>query len=109
MTLSEKAVDGMDETTNPIRSTRWWLRQDSCSVTVAAPGDHLYGMVADMTRMGEWSNECQQVEWLEGASGPAEGARFVGHNKTGPRGLIKWSRKGRVLTADPGREFAFAT
>jgi uncharacterized protein YndB with AHSA1/START domain len=78
-------------------------------VVIGAPAERLYGMVADMPRMGEWSPECQQVEWLEGSNGPAQGARFVGHNRTGPRGLIKWSRRGRVLTADPGREFAFAT
>ncbi len=66
-------------------------------------------MVADLPRMGEWSPECQRVEWEDGASGPAEGAAFVGHNRGGPRGLIKWSRRGRVLVADPGRQFAFVT
>jgi uncharacterized protein YndB with AHSA1/START domain len=76
---------------------------------IESPAERLYGMVADMPRMGEWSPECQQVEWVDGSTGPAEGAQFVGHNRTGPRGLIKWSRGGRVLTADPGREFAFAT
>ena len=57
-------------------------------------------MVADLPRMGEWSPECQRVEWEDGATGPAEGARFVGHNRGGPRGLMRWSRRGRVLTAD---------
>jgi hypothetical protein len=65
--------------------------------------------VADLSRMGEWSPECQQVEWLEGSIGPAVGARFIGHNRGGPGGLLKWSRRGRVLTADPSREFAFTT
>ena len=51
----------------------------------------------------------RRVEWLDGSTGPVEGARFVGHNQGGPAGLMKWSRQGRVLTADPGREFAFAT
>lgn len=109
MTVIEKAGDAMTETTDSNRSTRWWLREGSCSMVIDAPAERLYGMVADMPRMGEWSPECQQVEWLNGSTGPAEGARFVGHNHTGPRGLIKWSRRGRVLTADPGREFAFAT
>jgi Polyketide cyclase / dehydrase and lipid transport len=59
--------------------------------------------------MGEWSPECQQVDWEDGAVGPAEGARFVGHNRGGPRGLMRWSRRGRILTADVGREFAFVT
>jgi uncharacterized protein YndB with AHSA1/START domain len=109
MTLIEKAGDGMTENAVSKGSTRWWLRQDSCSVVIESPAERLYGMVADMPRMGEWSPECQQVEWVDGSTGPAEGARFVGHNRTGPRGLIKWSRGGRVLSADPGREFAFAT
>jgi uncharacterized protein YndB with AHSA1/START domain len=109
MTMIEKAGDGMAEKADSNRSSRWWLRQDSCSVVIEAPAERLYGMVADMPRMGEWSPECQQAEWVDGSTGPAEGARFVGHNRGGPAGLLKWSRQGTVLTADPGREFAFAT
>jgi Polyketide cyclase / dehydrase and lipid transport len=109
MTLTEKAVAGVSEDVHSKRSTRWWLRQDSWSVVIEAPAARLYGMVADMPRMGEWSPECQRVEWLEDSTGPAEGARFIGHNRGGPGGLLKWSRRGTVLIADPGREFAFAT
>lgn len=109
MALIEKAVAGVSEDVHSKRSTRWWLRQDSWSVVIEAPAERLYGMVADMPRMGEWSPECQRVEWLEGSAGPAEGARFIGHNRGGPGGLLKWSRRGTVLIADPGREFAFAT
>jgi hypothetical protein len=58
--------------------------------------------------MGEWSPECQKVEWEDGASGQA-GATFVGHNRGGPFRLVRWSRQGRVMTADPGREFSFST
>lgn len=91
------------------RNQRWWLTADSESTVIDAPADRIYDMVADMPRMGEWSNECARVEWIEGATGPAAGARFVGHNATGPRGVITWSRRGRVLVAERGREFAFAT
>jgi hypothetical protein len=105
MNIETKAEDVMSEK----RSTRWWLREDSRSLEIEATPDRLYEMVSDMTRMGDWSPECRQVEWLEGSSGPAEGARFMGHNKGGPGGLMKWTRKGRVLAADPGREFAFVT
>src|SRR5436190_174342 len=91
------------------KSTRWWLRHDDTSVVAAAAPELLYRMVADMPRMGEWSPECQAVEWTDGADAPVKDARFIGHNVTGPKGLIKWSRKGRVLVADPGREFAFCT
>ncbi len=91
------------------QSSRWWLRQDSQTVVIEAPPDRIYALVSDLPRMGEWSPECRRVEWLEGSTGPAEGARFIGHNQGGPRGLMKWSRRGRVLSADPGREFAFVT
>ena len=40
---------------------------------------------------------------------PACGATFVGHNRGGPAKMLRWSRRGRVLTADRGREFAFVT
>jgi uncharacterized protein YndB with AHSA1/START domain len=93
----------------PPKNQRFWLTTDSQAVVIDAPAERVYEMVADMPRMGEWSNECAQVEWIDGASAPAVGARFVGHNRTGPRGVIKWSRHGTVLTAEPGREFAFAT
>jgi uncharacterized membrane protein len=85
------------------------LTTDHVDVVIDAPAERVYDMVADLTRMGEWSNECACVEWTDGATGPAEGAHFVGHNRTGPRGVIKWSRRGRVLVTERGREFAFAT
>ena len=91
------------------RSQRWWLTQDSEELVVNATADHIYDLVADLSRMGQWSPECQGVEWESGASAPVEGARFVGHNRGGPRKLMRWSRHGRVLVADPGRQFAFAT
>jgi hypothetical protein len=99
----------MSEQTNPKRSTRWWLRRDSCSLLIQAPPERIYALVADLPRMGDWSPECRRTEWLDGSTGPVVGATFIGHNQGGPAGLIKWSRRGRVLTADPGREFSFAT
>ena len=49
-------------------------------VVKAAP-EQVYDLVADLPRMGEWSPECQRVEWTEGADGPGEGATFIGHNR----------------------------
>jgi hypothetical protein len=93
----------------PVKKGRWWLTQDSHQNIINATPEHIYDLVADLPRMGEWSPECQRVEWQGGAAGPAEGAKFVGHNRGGPFKLMRWSRHGRVLVADPGREFAFAT
>ena len=91
------------------KNQRWWLSQDSEEILVDASPERLYEMVADLPRMGDWSPECQRVEWQGGATGPAEGAKFVGHNRGGPGGLIRWCRQGRVITAEQGREFAFVT
>ena len=91
------------------KNQRWWLTEDRVSVLVDAPAEHVYDLVADLPRMGEWSPECRQVEWTDGATAAAVDARFVGHNRGGPFGLMKWSRKGRVLRAERGREFTFAT
>jgi uncharacterized protein YndB with AHSA1/START domain len=69
----------------------------------AAP-EALYALVADLPRMGEWSPECERVEWTKGATGPAVGATFKGHNRNGRH---SWSSQGEVVVADPGREFSF--
>jgi Polyketide cyclase / dehydrase and lipid transport len=92
-----------------VKNQRWWLTEDSQAILVAADAEAIYDLVAELTRMGEWSPECAAVEWQDGATGPAEGARFIGHNRGGPFNLLRWSRRGRVLVAEPGKEFAFAT
>jgi hypothetical protein len=88
---------------------RWWLTTDSVSTEIAASPDQLYAMVSDLPRMAEWSPEQERLEWIEGATGPAVGARFLGHNMTGPGRRIKWKRRGTVRCTDPGRTFSFAT
>lgn len=88
---------------------RWWLTQDSRQTVIGASLDRIYDLVSDLPRMGEWSPECERVEWTGGTTVAAEGDRFVGHNRGGPFGMMRWSRRGRILAADPGREFAFVT
>lgn len=58
-------------------------------------------MVADLTRMSEWSPENQGGRWVNG-DGPAVGALFRGRNKSGVR---RWSTTARVLDAEPGKSF----
>src|ERR1700694_1503150 len=93
----------------PVKKGRWWLTQDSHQMLINSDPELIYDLVADLPRMGEWSPECERTEWEGGATGPAEGAKFVGHNRGGPFKLMRWSRHGRVLAADRGREFAFVT
>jgi uncharacterized protein YndB with AHSA1/START domain len=76
------------------------------SIDIAAPPERLYEMVADLSRMGEWSPENQGGKWVGGATGAAPGATFKGRNRNGWR---RWSTKVRIVTADPGREVAWET
>ena len=78
----------------------------SATIHIEAPPEKVYAVVTDVSRMGEWSPETVKGEWIDGATGPAVGARFKGTNR---RGLVRWSTKPRVLVADDGREFAFVT
>ncbi len=92
------------------KSQRWWLTEDSVEIDIQADADVLYGMVSDLPRIGEWSPECESVDWeQDGVTAPVAGTTFVGHNAVGPGRRIRYSRHGRVLVAGPGREFAFIT
>lgn len=91
------------------KNQRWWLTEDSVALDIEADARVLYGMVSDLPRIGEWSPECEGVDWEGGVTVPVENTTFVGHNAVGPGRRIRYSRHGRVLAADPGREFAFIT
>jgi hypothetical protein len=91
------------------KNQRWWLTEDSVELDIEADADVLYGMVSDLPRMGEWSPECERVDWEGDVTVPVADTTFLGHNAVGPGRRIRYSRHGRVLVADPGREFAFIT
>ena len=85
------------------------MRQDLTTDTVEryieAPPEVLYAILSDVTRTPERTPDIVRCEWLDGATGPAVGARFKSINKQG-RGP-NWSNKPVVTVADPGREFTF--
>jgi hypothetical protein len=78
---------------------------DAVSIDIAASPEHVYELVSNITRMGEWSPECYECAWSKGASGPLVGARFKAKNKGG-RGP-SWSNSPVVTAAASGQEFAF--
>jgi uncharacterized protein YndB with AHSA1/START domain len=71
---------------------------------IGAPASEVYAAISDVTRMGEWSEECYSCDWQEGFDAPIVGATFDGHNRHGDH---QWTTQGRVIEADPGRAFAF--
>jgi hypothetical protein len=75
----------------------------SDSIHIAVAPDELYALVSDVTRTGEWSPVCRACWWDEGA-GPQVGAWFSGRNEN-PH--LVWETRSQVVTADPGRAFAW--
>ena len=72
--------------------------------TVAAKAADVWPMVADITRMGEWSPETTGAQWAGDATGPAVGARFKGSNSQGAK---SWKTDCHVTACEPGARFAF--
>ena len=63
---------------------------DSVTVHMAAPPEKVWDLVSDVTRIGEFSPETFEAEWLDGATGPVVGAKFRGHVKRNGKGPIYW-------------------
>ena len=74
------------------------------AIDVAAPTERVWDLIGDPSRMAEWSPECDRVTWIGGASGPALGARFRGHNT---RGWRQWTTTGTLIAYEEGHEVAW--
>jgi uncharacterized protein YndB with AHSA1/START domain len=78
----------------------------SRTTTVAAPPEAVYGIIADVTRIGEMSPICKAAWWDEGAepadgAAPSLGAWFTGRNEMA--GRDPWERRCEIVLAEPGR------
>ena len=76
----------------------------SVSREINAPASTVYAMVADLTRMGEWSPENTGAKWLGNATTAKPGAKFQGTNKNGSK---VWKTVGIVTAADADRLVEF--
>jgi hypothetical protein len=82
------------------------LRSGHVAVEVAAAPEVAYDVLADVTRLGELSDELESVTWVDGASDLTVGARFRTFGRY--RGL-RWHRTCEVLSSERGRAFAYRT
>jgi uncharacterized protein YndB with AHSA1/START domain len=73
---------------------------------MAAPPEAIYEVVADVTRMREFSPEVVESRWLDGATGPAVGARFRTKNKFSRGPAI--GNKSVVTAVEPGRKISWS-
>ena len=72
---------------------------------IAARPELVWDLVADVTRVGEWSPECIRAAWLGEPGGPQPGARFTGRNRF-PDGF-EYEVTCVVTEADRPRAFAW--
>lgn len=79
---------------------------DEAEADVAAGADVVWGLLSDVTRMGEWSPVCRRCEWIGGSDVASVGARFVGRNR---QAGARWSRECVITVCEPNRELAFHT
>jgi uncharacterized membrane protein len=73
---------------------------------IDAPPARVWELVSDIGLMPAMSSELQSVEWLDGANGPAAGARFTGRSKHEAMG--EWETTSHVVEFEPGRVFGWA-
>lgn len=71
---------------------------------MAALPDAVWALVADLSRMPEWSPENERLEWLGGAAEAVVGARFRGTNRNGSK---SWKSVGEITALEPGRKLGF--
>jgi hypothetical protein len=79
----------------------------SVTVHMNASPSKVWELVSDITRIGEFSPETFEAEWLGDATGPAVGAKFRGHVKRNEKGPTYWTVC-KVTHCDPERDFGFA-
>lgn len=76
------------------------------TVTMAASAEQIWEVITDIANIGRYSPETFEAEWLDGAAGPALGAKFRGHVRRNEIGPVYWTTC-RVTACEPGREFGF--
>src|SRR5579864_3887125 len=78
----------------------------AAQVYIDAPPGRVWDLVSDIFLMPRLSPELQEVSWLDDATVPAVGCRFLGRNANQYRGT--WETVSTVIECDPPRCFSWA-
>ena len=73
-----------------------------------APAEKVWALVSDITKMGEYSPEVIEAEWMGGATGPALGARYRGHVRRNENWPVLYWTVCEITECTPGKVFEFA-
>ena len=79
---------------------------DAVTLHISAPPDKVWDLVSDVTKIGRYSPETFEAEWVGDATGPVVGAQFRGHVKRNEKGPTYWTTC-TVVASEPGRDFTF--
>jgi uncharacterized protein YndB with AHSA1/START domain len=71
---------------------------------IEAPPEQVWKLVGDPVALAGLTAECTSMAWVGRSTGPAVGARFRGHNRSGWR---RWSTSCVIVRYEPGREIAW--
>ncbi len=82
------------------------LSSDSVNIHIAARPETGYALITDIQQMASFSPELVSCRWLDGATGPAVGARFEAVNKV--PASRPWKNRPVVVTHNPPDEFAIS-
>lgn len=74
-------------------------------VAVAAAPEEVWAVISDISVPARFSDELLSVEWLDGATGPALGACFVGRNEHPAIG--RWETRSVIAEYDPPRRMGW--
>lgn len=78
----------------------------TAEVVIDCRPEAVWAVIADVTRVGEWSGECRACRWEGDSREAVAGARFRGRNR---RGGLRWTRINEIVVADPPRELVWRT
>jgi Polyketide cyclase / dehydrase and lipid transport len=87
------------------------LRYSDCptvevALMIAAPPEVVWAIVADIQIPARFSSEFRGADWLDGATGPVAGARFIGRNHHPAVG--DWETTSTICECEPGRLLGWA-
>ena len=92
----------------PSRVLEFAAMRAAVTLHIDAPPDTVWGFVTDITKMGEYSPEVVEAEWIDGATGPTVGARYRGHVKRNENWPILYWTTCKITECVPGEVFEFA-
>jgi hypothetical protein len=105
---SDRAHGGTPARRSRVEPPNLAVMRASVTLHIDAPPKVVWALVSDITRMGDYSPEVVEAEWLGDSTGPAVGARFRGHVKRNENWPVLYWTTCEITGCVPGELFEFA-